>query len=382
MDDVTAAGTSEVKAHEFGPEATETISGVLHVYVAFDWGEEVDLAAARALVPSELRQLPRRPRTPPSITYRPLPLHFRGDPLPLALPVIGKQETTPEVTLFDFGAASVALHVPWEVGAAELALLAGSLSEGENVVAAVQEAVTPLYERLKPAMRNAAWSELYEEYFVFQLLPGQSVQNPEALLKERGSWLAAMLRLDDEPLSNEEIAEALRLHVSYSPADLFLPDWAAAVLLDANCEETLHVIEFANLQLLELRHIDDRLETRLEEAYGLIHRVARTWLPFWRPHTRPLRALGELKVEANELFERTSNVLKLVGDQYLARVYRMLAGRFHLSEWTNSIQRSLAVLEGVYRVLSDQAATYRTEVLEAIIILLILVEVVMTLLGH
>jgi hypothetical protein len=381
MDDGTATG-SEIRAHEARPEAAETIGGVLHVYVAFDWGEEVDLAAARALVPSELRQLPRRPRTPPSITYRPLPLQFRGDPLRLALPVLGTQETTPEVTLFDFGAASVALHVPCETSTAELAHLAGSLSEGANLIAEVRAAVTPLYERLRPAMRSAAWSELYEEYFVFQLLPGKSLQPPEALLKDRGSWLAAMLRLDDEPLSTEEVTEALRLHVSYSPADLFLPDWAAAVLLDSNCEETLHVIEFANLQLLELRHIDDRLETRLEEAYGLIHRVARTWLPFWRPHTRPLRALGELRVEANELFERTSNVLKLVGDQYLARVYRMLAGRFHLSEWTNSIQRSLTVLEGVYRVLSDQAATYRTEVLEAIIILLILVEVVMTLAGH
>lgn len=382
MDDATATGTSEAQAHEARPQAAETLTGVLHVYVAFDWGEEVDLAAARELVPSELRELPRRPRTPPSITYRPLPLQFRADPMRLAIPALGTQETAPDVTLFDFGAVSVALHVEWELGEVQLAELAGALSEATELVSEIRDAVTPLYEKLKPAIRSAAWSNLYEEYFVFQLLPGKPLLKPDELRKQQGSWLAAMLRLDDEPLSDDEIAEALRLHVSYSPADLFLPDWAAAVLLDANCDETLHVIEFANLQLLELRHIDDRLETHLEEAYALIHRSARTWLPFWRPHTRPLRALGELKVEANELFERTSNVLKLLGDQYLARVYRMLAARFHLSEWANGIHRSLAVLEGIYRVLSDQAATYRTEVLETIIILLILVEVVMSLVGH
>src|SRR5436853_4433262 len=38
---------------------------------------------------------------------------------------------------------------------------------------------------------------------------------------------------------------------------------------------------------------------------------------------------------------RSGNVLKLVGDQYLARVYRMLAGRFHLENWEQSIQRKL-----------------------------------------
>ena len=40
-----------------------------------------------------------------------------------------------------------------------------------------------------------------------------------------------MLRLEAGGLSAEEIAEALRLHLSYSPADLFICDWAAAVLL-------------------------------------------------------------------------------------------------------------------------------------------------------
>jgi multiple sugar transport system permease protein len=45
---------------------------------------------------------------------------------------------------------------------------------------------------------------------------------------------------------------------------------------------------------------------------------------------KALREVGELKVEANGLFERTVNVLKLVGDQYLSRLYRLLAARLHL----------------------------------------------------
>ena len=69
------------------------------------------------------------------------------------------------------------------------------------------------------------------------------------------------------------------------------------------------------------------------------------------------------------LFERTGNVLKLVGDPYLARVYRLLDTRFHLDTWEKSIQRKLEVAEGVYQVVSDQAAAFRLEFLEIVVVL-------------
>jgi hypothetical protein len=154
------------------------------------------------------------------------------------------------------------------------------------------------------------------------------------------------------------------------------------VLMDSDCDETLQIIEFANLQLLEFRHIDNRLDDNLNAAYQWTHPVTRSWLPFWRTPNRPMRLLGELKVEANGLFERTGNVLKLVGDQYLARVYRLLGDRFHLERWEQSIQRKLEVIESIYQVLSDQAATYRTEVLEIVVIILITVEILLAVFRH
>ena len=144
----------------------------------------------------------------------------------------------------------------------------------------------------------------------------------------------------------------------------------------------MQAVEFANLQLLEYRHIDNRLDDSLAGAYRLIHPLTRSWLPFWRNYGRPLRQLGELKVEANGLFERTGNVLKLVGDQYLARVYRLVAGRFHLEEWEQNIQRKLEVAEGVYQVVSDQAVTGRTEFLELVVIFLILLEILLAVFHH
>lgn len=356
-----------------------SLGGTLHVYVAFDWGDEIDLEKAQTLVPAEVRDLPRRRRTPPSIGYRPPPLRFALSAPHLELAEQGVVGATAEATVFDFAAVSVALHIPFRMSPAALGRFAAQLADSKPWVQAAQQASQPLHDKLLPAIQSPAWrDDMNEEYFVFHLPPSDFLQADE-VRASCGAWLAGLVRLENEPLSAEEVAEACRVHLSYYPADLFVADWAAAFLLDKECEETLQTIEFANLQLLEYRHIDQRLEESLAVAYKQVHLAARAKFPFWRASHRPLNRLGELKVEANGLFERTANVLKLVGDQYLARVYRHLGARFHLREWERSIQRKLEVAEGIYEVLSDQAITWRTEFLEVVVIILILLEVVLAL---
>jgi hypothetical protein len=355
------------------------LSGTLHIHVAFDIGGEVLLERARQLVPAEPQSLPRRPRTPPSIAYRPAPLRFPLPPATLGLTELGEAHATVEATVFDFGAVGVTLHVPFQLSAAALLRLARSLAEPGEVVRVARQSFAPLYASLLPAIHQPNWSDLTEEYFVFQLPPDDSLPLPTELLARHGAWLAGLVRLEDEPLSQEEIDEALRARIGYGPRDLFIPEWSAAFLLDQECGETLQTIEFANLQLLEFRFLDEQLDRRLSEAYRLIHPRQRSILPFWRTHSLPLRALGELRMEANDVFERTGNVLKLVGDQYLARVYRLLAGRFHLDAWEQSITRSLRTMEDVYAIVSDRADTFRAEFMEVVIIILIALEIVLAL---
>jgi hypothetical protein len=358
------------------------LAGVLHIYIAFDWGEEIFVERARSLVPAEVHDLPRRRRTPSSIGYRPAPLRVALPAVDFDMPEVGHAHASAEATVFDFAAVSLALHVPFSLSPECLLRLADWLANPADLVKLARATLQPLHAQLLPAIQNPLWQDdLSEEYFVFQLPPPPS-PSAAVSLESHGTWLAGLVRLESGRLSPEEVAEALRLYIRYSPEDLFVPDWAAAILLDHDCDETLQTIEFANLQLLEFRHIDNRLDDTCAVAYQLIHTLAQSWLPFWRSHGRSLRVLGELKVEADGLFERTENVLKLVGDQYLARVYRIVAGRFHLQAWEQSIQRKLEVAEGVYRVISDQTDTYRAEFLEVTVVLLIVLEVLLALFRH
>ena len=80
--------------------------------------------------------------------------------------------------------------------------------------------------------------------------------------------------------------------------------------------------------------------------------------------------------------------MKLLGDQYLARVYRVVSQRFSFGgAWDASILRKLRqTLESIYGKMSDRAGTRRMEVLEWIIIILITLSIAISFLpigaGH
>jgi hypothetical protein len=366
----------------------DVLSGRLHVYVAFDWGDEIDLERARRQGAGVVLDMMRRPRTPASIAYRPPPLRFPIGPVVITMPgLAGTPIRSAEATVFDFAGVSLSLELPFSMPPGELGDLAARLAEPHTALAIMQTARTvlePLYHRLLPAIARPAWRDnFWEEYFVFQFPPCAPLC-PDVLLKDHAGWLAGLLRLEDETLSDQEVAEALRLTLRYRNDDLFVPDWGAAVLIDreGESEETLQAIELANLQLLEYRYIDQRLDDILGQADNLLHRAVRSRLPAWRGIDKSLRLLGEIKVEANGLFERTGNALKLVGDQYLARVYRLLATRFHLPVWEQDIQRKLDVIEGIYQVISTQSSHFRSEFLEIVVVLLILIEVLLAVFKH
>jgi hypothetical protein len=360
---------------------TQTIRGVLHVDVAYDWGDEIDLARAATLAPSSAQDLARRPRTPESIAYRPAPLLFPLQPISVEWPGRAPIEARAHATVFDFCGVNVRIDIPLCETYEGWLKLASDQAGVQAVVRQARLAAEPLFQRLLPAIQDPEWKDFYEEYLVFHFDPAD-VPLPDQVLDVSSEWLAGLLRQEAGPLSRDEVLEALRQKIRYSPRDLVLVDWAGAVVIDAACEETLSTIEFANLQLLEFRNLDQRLDVSLERVYGLVHQsLIRSWRLGQSPE-KSLRVLGDLRIEIEVMFERAGNAFQLVGDQYLARLYRLLVGRFHLDDWGQSIRQSLNVVEGVYQILADQVAARRIELMEMIVIVLIAAEILLSLFFH
>ena len=155
-----------------------------------------------------------------------------------------------------------------------------------------------------------------------------------------------------------------------------IADWNAALVVDKEPEDVLTVLEFANVELLELRFLDQRLDDGLSEAYNRLTRRSRRWLPF-PSNPSDLRDVSQWQVDSAILFEGVNNSLKLLGDQYLARLYHLAAQRFHLSDWDASILRKLETLDNIYQKISDRVVSRRMEVLEWIIIILFLISIIL-----
>lgn len=355
------------------------IQGTCSVVFCFDVGQAIDLNTAADILsrsselPSPQReQLQLRRRAPRYFNFDPAPVRFLQTCEPVSragFQLAPKSETT----LYDFGGASVVYTFAISGHLADLVALANALAEDESLLARAREQLTGILPSLSPAITRLRFDPLAEDYVTFQFDRfGEPADNLEDLLRANRPLMAQILRGDSSDLSRQEIDEALSSRISYSESDAAILDFSAGFIIGSDASDLLDLIEFANVELLEMRHLDEALDDALEEVYPILSQT-----PRGRAGTRRLRRVAMLQADAAILFEGVNNAIKLVGDHYLARFYRRLTDRLHHPEWDASVLRKLGVLESIYQKLNDQQSTRRMEVLEWIIIILIAVSIVL-----
>lgn len=372
-------------ANPAAASAAEIAAGDCYALFAYDVGFNIDLdEALRRMKGDAERETVQQPRGGPGV------LQFTPPPLriPQAAPTLalGQFQTKGEVEalMYDFGAVSIAYRIPLSGGFDGLLDLSERLYGNPALREDSRRRVEALVHSAGPAIEKAHVPEFFEDYVIYQIERLGGPLTPSAITTSRGSLLAQILRSERRALSEQEIADALACRISYSPDDLTLIDWNAAIVFDREADDVRTVLEFANVELLELRLLDQKLDRALTEAYEAISR--RAWHRRIRTRVEPggLRRVSQLEVDNAILFEGVNNTLKLIGDQYLARVYRLASQRFHLSDWDASILRKLATLEGIYQKMSDERSHRRMEILEWIVIILIAGEIILSLVsrGH
>lgn len=361
------------------PLAPSELIGSCHATFAFEVGQNIDLERCERLLPPAERQRVRsRRRVPHYFEYHPAPLRLPQEPPPFGS--AGLAITRVDVVFYDFGAAAVNYVLPYRGDLGGLVPVSAALQETGALADDARVRLEHILKELGPAIDRPLVAEMVEDYLVFQVDRLPEGVHPRDLWQGSPRVQAAqILRGVDEPLSQEEIEDALTLRLSFGPDDLTLVDWNASLVCDPEPEETRVLLEFANVQLLELRHLDGELDKVIDRAWDALARAERGWWRALRPPVSALRHLGELQMDSAVLFERVSSAVKLVGDRFLGRVYVAASQRFHFADWDRAITRKLAVMEGIYQKLSDRVTARRLEVLEWIVILLIAIEVVFSL---
>jgi hypothetical protein len=357
--------------------------GHLFFFFAYDVGFDISLPEAGKL--SEAAE------SPGLAGIRPAPAHLQYQPKPLAVPsgAVEIRASGAEyrmeaaVKIFDFGALSVTLclpvrDLPWREYAETSLLLAG---EG-TVEEAARGIASRLFGKIRPAVKRAEFLALVEEYNLWHVGGfAPELKAEEALAKFRQD-IARLLTLEQGGFSEAALAEILRSPIRYFENDFCFPDWSAAFVYDPKFQDTAEVLEFLNVQMLELRFFDRILHAALDDMGDELRKRRGILSVLHDPYESSLRRLSEIKMDVSLLRERIHNALKLVGDVYLARVYDEARRKAGTEKWEGTIRDQLKALEDIYTILNNRAAASRAETLEMIIILLIALEIVMGILRR
>lgn len=290
------------------------------------------------------------------------------------------------VKILPVGAISITIRVPFSVNRVEDLVDYHDLEFRNGVL---QDEVRDLAEELRRELapyliRPVIQLAPEEAYTVFCIKSPLVTADGPAIDTE--TWLQSQRRavaslLTQEPnvdqLSGQEADESTGRYLAYYKQDLVVIDWDAALIIDEpeNFDETLYVMELANLQLAELEAYDRILDDSLERSYrDLSERRSRT-------RSNILRELRDIRIDLARFNDELSNITKFFGDWHLARVYENISARFHLSDWHRSIDGKLKTLDDLYQLLKHDQNNRWMLILEATIVLLFVIDLIILFLG-
>ena len=374
---VESEGTGQVSTTRMGSSLghVQIASGTCHVLFAYDVGQAIDLedAERRIAALTQREAVRRKRRAPRFFEYQPPPLRVTQTVQPLTIGAHSSLNTA-DAVIYDFGAVSVAFSIPLSGSLTDVLALSGAIWDQTQLVDHSRIFVESLLRTIEPAVSMPQVSQLVEDYIIYQLDAFTPPQRPADVIAANAACLAQILRAECEPLSRQERDDALAAQLSFGLDDATVVDWNAALICDPDAYDVRAVLEFANVELLELRFLNDRLDDVVAQAYAAL---PRRWGRRRGFGAKDLWHIARLQMDSAMLFEGVNNAVKLLGDQYLARVYRTASNRFHLNDWDSSILRKLQTIESIYDKISDRQANRRIEALEWIIIILIAVEIVL-----
>ena len=367
------------------PKVKQYIGEVVYIY-AFDVAYEMTRRPVRELLGQPVAQfvVDASKRSPRHLFfYRPQmvrlpPLERIGPSGPVRMERV--------IKLLPVGALSVTVRVPFEVGRIEdlvafhdLQFSNGSLHEEVRRLA--EEVRRELDAHFIRPVQHLAEEEAYTVFCLESPLltdDGQSLRT-ENWLRANRREVASLLTQEPEidHLSKQEADESTGRFLSYYEHDLVVIDWDAALIIDErqNFDETLYVMELANLQLAELEAYDRILDDSLDRAYRDLS--ARPM----RGRAVMLRELREIRIDLARFSDELSNITKFFGDWHLARIYENISARFHLADWHRTIDGKLQTLDDLYQLLNHDQTNRWMLILEVTIVLLFIIDLVILFLG-
>jgi hypothetical protein len=280
---------------------------------------------------------------------------------------------------WDYGVLSLQFQVPIERGSNWSQMVEwGARIELDTLVDhAARFRARELLSVVHPALRDPHdWKEI-EDYVIYFFEEVAGIQKARDLVANAD---VAKLILA-EP--NAEISEPSRQEIlqeglyQYAENDLTIIDWNSAIVVEpSGKKEVPEVIEFVLTHMMEMRYYDGLLDERLATLYDAIEESRSRF--FSNRFSILSREASACYIEFSEFIERVDNSFKVVGDFYLAKIFRGAGEQFRIPEWEANISRKINIFSNLSELLQGEVNATRSLWLEITIVVLISFELFTT----
>lgn len=378
--------------------------GRIICYRMFDVGDELVLAEAEELLlRAQVARASMVMRPPPlrktgALHVAAVPLHVDVGTRRIVLPDIAHSVLAHvSVNLFDYGKISVVFEVPIRQGTPldELRPLCQELYESTVLTKMAQEECSTYSERVQPALRRhtgeaeplaGADTHVRSRMESFTIIFVEEIEGkPQAkdVLAWPGLPKLVIGESSERLLGEKQVRDTMQHTDGYLDNDLVVIDWNSAFVLEPSGSRDIpEILEFARSMLLQLMVYDDQLDGELREIYQEFSKRRTGLVSIFSSRYRKLaHDVSARLIEVTEFNERIENSFKIIGDYYLARIYRTAVTRFGIPVVRESVARKHQLVEKVYDMLKGEVELLRGQALELTIVLLIILEVMLGLLG-
>lgn len=337
-------------------------------YRIYDIGRDINLdkleeAIARSVPTSRPAFVRIKPK---SILMQVPPLQWRMDPVH-----IERDGTTYEmsalVRIYDIGVISLCFvyenpaPLPGDLERFGL-LFAGQ----EGMDTCFGERLRSIQQILSPHIRGlVAEPDFFEDYTIFT---ADRIGEPADPLP--------VLLGDATPVAEQIREETLKYTLSYTPEDRIILSYDSSLICGPESPTDLFdLIEYANVQVFELRYYDRLLMHQVEKMFDDIEHADRmSWLRRMSQYHTIMAEIMETNAEITEVIEKVNNLIKVTEDIYYAKVYAKALTVFRADQWSESVTRKIELLRDNYSMLSDEVRIQHSYFLEWVIIILIALE--------
>lgn len=352
------------------------VDGYLMLYFCFDVADEINIFELEKILGSQAEKsfLSKAAIVPEYLQYKVPPLLIKLGEQKLA----DGLDALVEAKIYEFGVVTIRFTSQIHEELEKLINL-NRFIQGNNEIKNIStEYLKKISDMIRPVLvrPSRAPESDWEDYAIFWIQSFEKKFDAQSLLNEYGIIISKILRAE-EKLSSSEIEDAKKYLLSYSEEDLTLIDWSSAFIYDPwKTYEVLDVIEFAVIQLLELRVYDAILDRVIEKAYDDIAEQASHKLKIVVLSSM-LNRLSRIKLDISDVIDRLENFLKLIGDLYLAKIYNAASNRFYLDRWKLAVRNKLSVIESLYGKEWERFQTSRMVVAEIAIVVLFIIDIIL-----